>query len=341
MLNYSLLMKEVDNIKNCYFIYSYDTKLVLNFIRKLESKIILQELKQFNFVSLRFDNNFDMDKFFEICDTMPMMQDKKIIVLENALFLKREYDKKDLVNKLKKYIKSIPDYCILIAYYNFQDHEKNKDSLGSFSNLGQTCKISELKDTEFYKEVELIFKSNDILIKPSLIRFFCSRVLNDFFHIESEILKLKAFLNGREATKEDIEGVVSRSFEYNIFTFINSVLNKNLKSSLRLFKELVNSGKETSYIFSMLSNQFLKFLDVKVLVLSGLKRDGILSKTGMNRYVLDNFMKLSNRYSVFELNNIIGKFLDIEYRTRTLNNVDVVNEIENFILMICSENFKV
>ena len=33
MLDYDLLMKEVANIKNCYFIYSYDAKLVKNFWR--------------------------------------------------------------------------------------------------------------------------------------------------------------------------------------------------------------------------------------------------------------------------------------------------------------------
>lgn len=340
MLNYGSLMKEVDNPKKCYFIYSYDSKLVLNFIKNLESKIIISEFRQFNYTNLKFDNNFDLDNFFEVCDTIPMMQDRKIVVLENAMFLKREYDKKDLVKRFKDYVKNLPEYCVLIVYYNFQDQDRNKDCLSSFSSFGEVCKIQELKDNEFYREVEGIFKFHKINIKPEVIRFFCSRVLNDFFHIEGEILKLKFFLNGREATRNDVEVIVSKSFEYNIFTFINNVFNKNLRSSLRLFKELLGSGKDTNYIFSMLSNQFLKFLDVKVMILSGLTRDEIISRSGINKYVLDNFMKLSNKYSLSELNKIIGEFLNIDYRIRNSNNTDIINEIENFIITICFGNFK-
>lgn len=340
MLNYGSLMKEVDNPQKCYFIYSYDSKLVLNFIKNLESKILISDFREFNYTKLKFDDNFDFDNFFEVCDTIPMMQEKRIVVLENALFLKREYDKKDLVKRFKDYVKNLPNHCILIVYYNFQDQDKNRDCLNNFSGLGEMCKIQQLRDNEFYREVETIFKFNQISIKPELVRFFCSKVLNDFFHIEGEILKLKFFLNGREATRNDIDTIVSKSFEYNIFTFINNVFNKNLKSSLRLFKELLSSGKDINHIFSMLSNQFLKFLDIRVMILSGLNRDDIIKRSDINKYVLDNFMKLSNKYSLSELNNIIGEFLNIDYRIRTSNNVDINNEIENFIISICFGNFK-
>ena len=337
MLNYSSLMKEIDCIKNCYFIYSYDSKLVLNFLKKLESKMIVKEFKQFNYNVFKFENNFDIEHFFEVCDTIPMMQEKKIIILENSVFLKREYENKDVVNKLKEYLKRIPEYCVVICYYIFQEQDKNKDMLSSFSKIGQVCKIQELKGDEFYSEVEKLFKKHKLHIQNHLIRFFLYRISNDFFVIENEILKLKMFVENREVTKEDIEEIVSKSFEHNIFVFVNEVLEKNLKKSIKSLKELVNNGKESNYIFSMLTSQFLKFLDVKILISSGYDQDKIISKTKINQYVLSRFFKLSNMYSLDEVTTILDGFLNIEYKMKTQKNIDILYELENYIFSICNK----
>lgn len=338
MLNYSSLMQELENIKNCYFIYSYDYGLVFNFLKKVESKIINKDLREFNYITMKFDNNFNVEDFFEVCNTIPMMQDKKVVVLENATFLKGENENKEVVSKLKQYFENLPTYCVVIIYYVFQEQEKNKDLLSSFSKFGQVGKIQELKGEEFYKEVLSIFKKHDVLIKTSLVRFFCDRVVNDFFHIENEILKLKSFINDKEVTKEDIEEVVSKSFEHNVFIFINNVLDKNLKISLKVLKELISNGKELNYIFSMLTSQFLKFLDVKIMLVSGFDSSEIAKKTKINQYVLKNFVRLSNKYSLNELINIIDGFLNIEYKVKKISNSDIVYEIENYIVTICLKN---
>lgn len=338
MLNYSSLMNELKDIKNCYFIYSYDLGLVSNFLKKIESKVISKDLKEFNYTTIKFDNNFNIEYFFEVCNTIPMMSDKKIIVLENATFLKRDSENKEIVSKLKEYLKNLPTYCILVIYYIFQDQDKNKDTLGSFSKLGELCKIQELKGDEFYKEVTSIFKKNDVLIKPALVKFFCDRVVNDFLYINNEIIKLKSFAGDNEVTKEDIEGIVSKSFEHNVFAFINSVLDRRVRESLKLLKELVNSGKEVNYIFSMLTNQFLKFLDIKIMIDFGLSNNEIIEKTKINQYVLNNFVKLSKRYSLKDLVNIMDGFLNVEYKIKSLSNTDLIYEIENYVVSICAKN---
>ena len=336
MLNYNALMKEIDNLKNCYFIYSYDSKLVFNFLKQIESKIIIKDFKQFNYNVFKYDNNFDIQHFFEVSDTVPMFQEKKIIILENCTFLKREHENKETVNKLKEYFKNIPEYCIVICYYIFQEQEKNKDSLNSLSKIGEVCKIQELKGEEFNKEVGKLFKKYKLNIQNHLIKMFSYRVSNDFFIIENEILKLKSYVNDREVTKEDIEKVVSRSYEHNVFTFINEVLEKNIKKSIKSLKELTNNGKESNYIFSMLTNQFSKFLDIVILISLGYDQDKIVSKTKMNQYVVSNFIKLSRKYSLKDVSSILDGFLNIEYKMKTTSNIDLLFELESYIFTICS-----
>lgn len=337
MLNYNSLMNGLEDVKKCYFIYSYDSGLVLNFIKKVEEEIAIDSFREFNYAKMKFDNNFDVDKFFEVCNTIPMMQDKKLIVLENATFLKSDSENSEIIIKLKEYLKELPSYCVVVVYYIFQEQDKNKDRLKNFSSIGEVCKIQELKGDEFYREVNQMFKEQGIILKSSLLSFFCERVINDFFHIKNEILKLKSFVGEREITKEDIEAIVSRSFEHNIFSFINSVLDKNLKLSLKLLKELINVGKETNYIFAMLTNQFLKFLDVNIMLDSGMSVNEIISKTKINQYVLKNFLRLSKKYSLNELINIMDGFLELEYRVKSSGEHDMIYEIENYLLFICSK----
>lgn len=335
MLNYDSLLKEIENIKNCYFIYSYDLKLVLNFLDKLRLYHVIEEFTQFNYTVIKYDANFNFENLFEICNTIPMMQEKRIVVLENSMFLKYDGDKKEQIEKIKELINNLPNECILICYYIYKEQDKNKDTLANFTKYGQTCKIQELRGDEFYNEVYNIFNKHKMEIDVSMLNYFCNRVVNDFFHIENEILKLKMFLNGKKVCRESIDEVVSRSFEHNVFLFINSVLDKNLKLSLKNFKELIQNGREFSYIFSMLTNQFIKFLDISILIKSGVNSKDIIKRTKVNQFVLNNFIKLSRKYSISDIVNIIDGFINIDYTSRGTSKVDVLYDFERYIISIC------
>ncbi|BAK81365.1 DNA polymerase III subunit delta [Candidatus Arthromitus sp. SFB-rat-Yit] len=336
MLDYDLLMKEVDNIKNCYFIYSYDGKLIKNFLKSIEKRLILRDFKQFNYNQIKFDNNFDINYFSECCNTIPMMQDKKMVVVENALFLRSDYENRDFVQKIKDYLADLPSYCVLVFYYVFGNKEKNKDNLKAFSKFGQVCNIQELKGDDFYKEVSKMFLLNRVNIKQELIRYFCSRVENDFFHIENEINKLKFFVEGREVTKQDIDDVITKSLENNVFVLINNVMEKKLNKSITSFRELSLTGNDFNYIFSMISSQFSKFLDVKLLLEEGINIDEITKKTRINKYSLNNFIKLSKQYSLKNIINVLDNFLDLEYKIRSSTDIDAFSEFEILLISICS-----
>ena len=105
-----------------------------------------------------------------------------------------------------------------------------------------------------------------------------------------------------------------------------------------MLKELISNGKELNYIFSMLTSQFLKFLDVKIMLVSGFDSSEIAKKTKINQYVLKNFVRLSNKYSLNELINIIDGFLNIEHKVKKSSNSDIFYEIENYIVTICLKN---
>ncbi len=335
MLNYDSLLKKAENTENCYFIYSYDLKLVLNFLDKVKLHNVIEEFRHFNYSSFKYEANFNFENLFEICNTIPMMQEKRIVVLENCLFLKSDGDKKEQIEKLKELIRNLPKECVLICYYIYQEQDKNKDVLGDFQKFGQTCKINQLRGEEFYKEVRNIFQKHKIEIDNSLLVYFCDKILNDFFHIENEIFKLKMFLNGRKISKNDVDEVISRSFEHNVFLFINAILDKNLKSSLKIFKELMQNGKEFNYIFSMINNQFVKFLDISIFIKSGLNSKEIIKRTRINQYVLNNFLRLSKKYSVREIVDIIDGFVNMDYNSRKNSNFDVLYEFERYIIDIC------
>lgn len=335
MLDYNLLMKEISDIKNCYFIYSYDAKLVKNFLKSVEKKLVLRDLKQFNYIHMKFDTSFDLNYFFECCDTIPMMQDKKIVVIEDSLFLRNDYENKEFISKLKEYLDNLPSYCVVIFYYIFESKDKNKDNLKTFSKFGQICNIQELKGDNFFREVSRIFSLNKVNISKGLISYFCSRIINDFFYIENEIKKLKFFVNEREVTRQDIDDIVPKSLENNVFVLINNVLDKNLNKSMVSFRELVLSGNDFSYIFSMLSNQFSKFLDVKFLLEEGFSFEKILKKTRINQYSLNNFIKLSKKYSLKNIIDVIDAFLDLEYKIRASVDVDPFLEFEILLISIC------
>lgn len=85
----------------------------------------------------------------------------------------------------------------------------------------------------------------------------------------------------------------------------------------------------------MLTNQFIKFLDISILIKSGVNSKDIIKRTKVNQFVLNNFIKLSRKYSISDIVNIIDGFINIDYTSRGTSKVDVLYDFERYIISIC------
>ena len=105
-----------------------------------------------------------------------------------------------------------------------------------------------------------------VKISNNSIKLLVKRTGNDIDRIYQEANKIMIYkINDKIITDKDIIDCTTQKIDLNIFTFIDNIINKNKKESIKTYKEMIKIGEEPIKIIVMLANQFRLMYQVKVL----------------------------------------------------------------------------
>ena len=139
---------------------------------------------------------------------------------------------------------------------------KNVATLESFDNL----KLSDRKYQEMKSEIirESVAK-NGKKIAHDAVRFLCEALPNDNGVMENEIEKLVIYLGDDENITLDIcQKVCAKTPESLIYLFTNSLMEKNLSSSIKLLDVLINNGEVEMKIMAAIASEVQKVVQTRL-----------------------------------------------------------------------------
>ena len=192
-------------------------------------------------------------------DTYSLFNTKKVVLCKNAIFLsstKSEIEHN--IDLLTKYLNNPNPDNILILSVDKVDGKKNIVKL-----VKEKCQVIET-NIDTFKYVKDYTK--DYKITDEIIRYLIINTTENISHITNELDKLMALKsNEKEITKEDIDLIVIKKIDSNIFDLIDAIISKNKDKSLRIYEEMTNYGEDIFKIFVSLSNQIRLIYQVKTL----------------------------------------------------------------------------
>ncbi len=265
----------------------------------------------------------------EDLDTYSFLSDKKVIIIRNLENIQQEENKKE-IEHLYKYLDNpnLDNLLFIVA---------NK-----FNN---TLKITK----ELKKRMEHITVSNDPIkftkealkgykISPSLIEYLVNKCLKDTAKLENECNKLKTYkYEEKEILKEDIDELVVEKLGDSTdltFSFNRSLAEKDKKSALEKYYQLLNYNIEPLSVIGLLASQIRIIYQVKVLESQGLSANDIATTLGeKNSYRVKKTKELTRFYTEKELLDLMQQLADMDYKIKTTD-VDANSLIEIFILSI-------
>lgn len=221
-------------------------------------------------------------------DTYGFFNEKKIIYASNATFLttaKSEIEHN--VDSLTKYINNPSDNVLIISCSKL-DGKKNickliKDKFDCVS-ISSDSKDYIKKKTKGYK------------ITYDTINYLLYTVGEDIDRLDNELDKLLLYkFDSKEITRNDIDLIVIKKVDDNIFNLIDAIIKKNKKKSLTIYNEMINYGEEVFKILISLSNQIRLIYQVKVL------------RNNSDQDIAD-ILNLKNPRQVFAIRQKIGSY---------------------------------
>lgn len=301
-----------------------------NEINLLKRRIdgLKHELNINNIIEYDFDDSNIIDILNE-ANYVDLFNEKKLIIVSNFSFkkVKDAYEK-----ELLRYIDNMNDNVIILKCIDESlDERKNITK-----KLREKCKVEEIKKMDYKELHEYItnmFVSNNKKITYNQVKEILNRCeYNDDLAI-NETEKLLLYKLGEDViTDDDIDKVVSKSSEKEIFTLSDAVMKKNLKQIFNSYNILIRSGIEPVVLIDNLARQFRTLYQVKILCKTMDEKE-ISRKLGLNPYIVKKAHENVNNYEEEELINNLYELsnLDIDIKVKGLDKYKV---LENFFLKI-------
>ncbi len=294
--------------------------------RKIDG--LIKELNINNIINYDYDEYNIIDILNEV-NYVDLFNDKKLIIVSNFSFKKmKDKDEKEFI----KYIDNMNDNVIVFKCIDNSLDERKTIT----KKLREKCKVEEIKKMDYKELHEYItnmFAKNNKKITYNQVKEILNRCeYNDDFAI-NETEKLLLYKLGEEViTDEDIEKVVSKNSEKEIFTLSDAVMKKNIKQIYESYNILIKSNIDPVVIIDSLERQFRTLYQVKVLSKTMSEKD-IVRKLGINAYVVKKAYENINNYKEEEIINNLYELsnLDIDIK---INGLDKYKVLENFFLKI-------
>jgi len=251
------------------------------------------------------ENNLDFDKVKEKIESISMFDEKKLIILENALNNKtfsEEFLKYIKKNKLKD------EQDVIIVFY--QEGKLAGPSLARQANMFE--EFSPLSGSDLINWLRREADKNKTNISPEALRKLVVYVGNDLWQLNNELNKLISYKAGESIDEQDIDLLVNSKIDTDIFKTLDALAQRDKKTAFRLLHEHLEQGENEIYLFSMFVYQVRALLKLKDLIEKGTPFYNLSKLSGLHPFAVKKSSVQLKNFGLEQLKKIYRYLLKIE-----------------------------
>lgn len=339
MIDLEVLEKEIKlgKIENSYVFCGLDEELIKEGIELIVKSSVDESMIDLNYIKLD-GVNVTFEDILNACETMPFFGEKKVVLVYRAEFLKDKTDASltKLYKEIEKYLKDLPNHTTLIMYNLFNDKRETPKKNSKLKNLEKITKIvycDKLKKDKYYKKIEDIFKEKGKEIGKVEVRYFAEKVQNNFDVIKREAEKIICYCGEKVITKGDIDKLIAKSSEDDVFDLIELISIRKAEKSIDLLNELLFKNDQHMLIITNIVNNFKRLYEFKMLKDKGYNINDFTNKFRLPPFICEKILNQSNKFTQKQLQRILILCLETENNLKS-SNIDKKMELELMLFNI-------
>ena len=291
-MNYKKIYQD-DTHSGAYLFFGKEKYLMENAIGYLLNKYV-KGSEAFNYIKFKGVEAKPED-IISACETYPVMNDKKVVLVRDVTDFIAEYD---LKKSFYEFLDNLSNFVVLIFwdtanikkttkfYKYFQKNHRDID-FGKLSPvdanrfvksyfLRKGKKINDREAALFIKESGYTSKNEDVVL----------------LDLNSEMDKIAAAAKSDLISESDVRNLITENIDTNIFAFLDSMLQRNSEIALVEFHNLVKLGEKYPIIFYMIIRQVKNLLSYKILSEKNISQAEIMNKMEVSKYEFDKKIKI-------------------------------------------------
>lgn len=283
------------------------------------------------------DKNLDVSELLATCETLPMMSNKRMVIVREEAQLDKISDKKDL-DRIAAYLEKPCPSTLLIIYWEQPD--KRKKLYKSLIKTGTLVVFEKLDASDLKAWITRRVKNANKKISRSELELFIQRsmyLMNEkktMEMVDNELNSLIDYAGDRnEITKEDILLILPQSIEEGIFKLIDYAVSGQKDQALLMLNHFYLEGESPFGVFSLLLRQIRMLLMVKIYSTRGLPAKTVATEMKLAPFIVNKLLKNGKNYPIDNLWEIMLLGADLDAQMK-LGEIDQNFALELFLMKI-------
>lgn len=327
-MNFNKLVKEIKsgNVQNIYLFFGQEQYFCKEIVKLLEERVINPSFRDLNYEYIEGEN-ITVQRIENACETLPFMDERRLVILKNFSLLqggKTSKEEEEQIKYLVEYIQKVPQSTCLV-FWQSESIDKRKKLFQAIKKIGAAWEFEKLKSIELEKWIERHLRKKSKGIQRSALHFFMENgdylsknSTKTLIDIANEIDKIVDYVGDRkEIFIEDIEKILPRKLENDIFKMVDAIGQKNKKISLKLLNDMLKEGENEIKILSMIARQFRILIQCRELRDKGYSPKEIANKLHMMPFVVNKGISQSKYFDRHTLKEAIHSTLEMDLKIKT------------------------
>lgn len=292
-------------------------------VNKTIQKILKDNLPEINdFSVVTFD--YEDSHILPIIDdamSLPLGLDKKAIIVKNPSFLfDAKYEDEGLEELPKLFNNQDPNITIIFSI-NYEDNEKKTFAKTSpiVKACLEKCQLIDVKDInkdEWPGVIKRLFDKYGIKADNKAVEEFVNRCGGNLNTVKNEIMKLSSYSSS--ITYDDINKLVNKPIEDNVFKILEALLNKTPDIAIKEIRNLEEQNKDLYFLPAFLAKQVRFTYQVGYLSSIGKKNKEIAEEMGqIPVWKVDKAYRQASRVKELDLLQLLVYFEDLDYKLKS------------------------
>ena len=324
-MSYNLIKNLTDKNKlsNCLLFFGNEEYFIDCSIKYIKCKYIDGSYEDMNYAE--FEKMSSLNDYFEFADTFPFMSDKKLCILKEAVFLTSagSLDKKEE----EKLVKIIDENESSITIFVIKDGkpDSRKKIVKRLKDKKSVFEFNRLTEGELTKYITDEFKTNGFNISMPDANYMANNSgyleyesTVSLYHVNNEINKIMSHNNEKKnITTSDLDLLLIKSVESNIFRLIDCICENNKKKSFEILEEMLLNNTPEQFIIHMIARQYRMLYQYVILQKKGYGYNDIMNKMKIKNFIASKLAKQSKNLNKETIEYYMRRFLEIDKKIKT------------------------
>ncbi|PLT30944.1 DNA polymerase III subunit delta [Peribacillus deserti] len=302
-----------------YLLYGTEAFLINETKQMLTKHVLSEEEVDFNLSVFDLEET-PIEAALEDVETLPFLGERKLVFLQNAFFLTAEKNKSKVehdVSRLEAYLADPAPYSIVAIAAPYEKLDDRKKITKELKRKAAVLEAKKLNEQDLRIWLRERAAAAGVQIHEEAISLLIEISGTNLMLLANEMEKLSLYAEEKLIDAQMVEMLVAKSFEQNIFTLIDKILQRKVEPALSIYYELLRQNEEPIKILAVMAGQIRMLYQVKELARQGYGQQKIASVLKVHPYRVKLAMEKAGRFSEKELMRLIYQLAEADYQIKT------------------------